>query len=84
MLVVPHVIHVNLVNFHVDVLLGLDHIQIDKVLLLGPKQIIPSKVGTGIHLGVDRPSNDELSQWYLIHAHGGLLDLGGGVLGSVL
>ena len=84
MLVLPHVMHVKPVNFHVDVLLGLDHIQIDKVLLLGPEQIIPSEVGTGIHIGVDLPSNNELSQWYLIHAHGGLLELGAGVLGSAL
>ena len=44
----------------------------------------PLKVGTGIHIGVDLPSNNELSQWYLIHAHSGLLELGGSVLGSAL
>ena len=69
-------IHVNPVHVHVDVLLGLDHIQIDKILLLGPEQIIPSEVCTGTHIGVDPLSSDELSKWYLIHAHCWLLLLG--------
>ena len=68
-LILPHMTHVNPVHVHVDVLLGLDHIQVDKVLLLGLEQIIPSEVGTGIHIGVDLPSSDKLNQWYLIHAH---------------
>ena len=68
-------------HVHVNVLPGLDHIQIDKILLLGPEQLIPSEVCTGIHIGVDPPSSDKLSKWYLIHAHGGLLVLGGGGLG---
>lgn len=84
MLLLPHVNHVNPVYFHIDILLGIDHIQIDKVLLLGPEQIIPSEVGTVIHIGVDLPTSNELVQRYLIHAHGGLPMLGGGVLGSVL
>ena len=83
-LVLPRMIHVNPVHVHIGVLLGLDHIQIDKVLLLGPEQIIPSEVSTGIHIGVDLPSNIELGQRYLIHAHGGIPLLGGGVLGSML
>ena len=83
-LILPHMIHVNPVHVHVDVLLGLDHIQIDKILLLGPEQIIPSEVCTGIHIGVDLPSSDKLSKRYLIHAHGGLLVLGGGGLGPAL
>ena len=83
-LILPHVIHVNPVHVHVDVLLGLDHIQIDQILLLGPEQIIPSEVCTGIHIGVDLPSSDKLSQWYLIHAHCWPLQLGGGGLGSAL
>ena len=68
-LILPHVSHVNPVHVHVDVLLGLDHVHIDKILLLGLEQLIPSEVCTGIHIGVDPPSRDELSKWYLIHAH---------------
>ena len=60
MLILPHMMHVKLVHVHVDVLLGLDHIQIDKILLLGPEQFIPSEVGTGIHIGVDLPVSDKL------------------------
>ena len=33
---------------------------------------------------VELPSNDELGLRHLIHAHDGLLLLGGGVLGSAL
>ena len=60
-LILPHMIHVNPVHVHVDVLLGLDHIQIDKIMLLGPEQLIPSEFCTGIHIGVDLPSSDKLS-----------------------
>ena len=83
-LLLPHVIHINPVHVHIGVLLALDHIQINEILLLGLEQIIPSEVGTRIHIRVDPPSRDKLSQWYLIHAHGGLLLLGGGGLGPVL
>ena len=38
----------------------------------------------GIHIGVDLPPSDELSKRYLIHAHEGLLVLGGGGFGSAL
>ena len=83
-LFLPHVMHVNPVNFHIMVLLGLDHIHIDEVLLLGPEEIIPSEVGSGIHIGVHLPSNNELGQRHLIHAHDGLFLLVGGVLGPAL
>ena len=83
-LVLPHMMHVNVVNIHVEVLLGLDHIQIDQILLLGPEEIIASKVSPGIHIGFELPSNDKLGLGHLIHAHDGLLLLGGGVLGSAL
>ena len=76
--------HVNPVHVHIDVLLGHDHIHINEILLLGPEHIIPSKVGTRIHIGVDLPSSGKLSKWYLIHALGGLLELGGGGLGPAL
>ena len=83
-LILPHVNHLDPVDVHVDVLLGLDHIQIDKVLLLGPEQIIASEVGTRIHIRVDPPSSEKLCPRNLIHAHGGLLLLGGGGLGPAL
>ena len=53
MLVLPHMMDVNVVNFHVEVLLGLDHIHISDILLLGPEQIIPAEVGTRIHIGAE-------------------------------
>ena len=77
-------IHINPVHVHISVLLALDHIQINEILLLGPEQIIASDVGTRIHIRVDPPSRDKLCQRDLIHAHGGLLLLGGGGLGPAL
>ena len=84
MLILPHTIHVDPVHVHIYVLLSLDHIQINEILLLSPEQIIPSEVGMMIHTGVDLPSSDKLRKRYLIHAHGGLLELGGGGLGPAL
>ena len=84
MLILPHVMHVDPMHIHIQILLGLDHIQVNEILLLVPEQIIASEVGMRIHIGVDLPSNNELGQRYLIHAHGGLPLLGGGVLGSAL
>ena len=83
-LVLPHVIHVNPLDIHIDVLLGLDHIQINEILLLGPEQVIPSEVGMRMHIGIDLPSRDELSKWHLIHTHVGFLVLCGGGLGPAL
>ena len=82
--IIPHVMHVNPVHVYIDVLHGLDHIHISEILLLGPEQIIPAEVGARIHIGVDLPSRGKLSKWYLIHALGGLLKLGGGGLGPAL
>ena len=76
--------HVDPMHIHIDIPLGLDHIQINEILLLGLEQIIPSEVGTRIHIGVEFPSSDVLSKWHLIHAHGGFLVLGGGGLGPAL
>ena len=64
-------------NGRISVLLGLDHIQINESMLLGPKQVIPSEVSTGIHIRVDLPSRDKLRKWYLVHALGGFLVLAG-------
>ena len=43
--------------------------RLDKILLLGPEQLIPSEILTGPHIGVELPASNKLSQWYLIHAH---------------
>ena len=76
--------HVDPMHIHIDIPLGLDHIQINEVLLLGPEQLIPSKVGTRIDVGIDLPTRDELSKRHLIHTHGGFLLFGGGGLGPAL
>ena len=83
-LVLPHVIHVNPLDIHVGVLLGLDHIQINESLLLGPKQVIASEDSTGIHIWVDLPSRDKLRKWNLVHALGGFLVLASGGLDIAL
>jgi hypothetical protein len=52
--------HINPLNWNIDVLLGLDHIEVYEILLLGPEQIIPSNNLTRLHIGVEPPSSDEL------------------------
>ena len=83
-LVLPHVIHVNPLDIHIDVLLGLDHIQINESLLLGPEQVIASEDSTGIHIRVDLPSRDKLRKGYLVHALCGFLVLASGGLDIAL
>ena len=76
--------HVNVVNFNIVILLGLDHIHIDQILLLVPEEIIASRASPGSHIGIELPSNHKLGLGHLIHAHDGLLLFAGGVLGPAL
>ncbi len=60
-LVLPHVMHINPFHIHVGILLVLDHIQIDESLLLGPEQLGASEDSPRIHIGIDPPAFDILS-----------------------
>ena len=62
-------IHINPLHWNIDVVLGLDHIDVDEILLLGPEQLIPSDILTRLHIGVDPPSSDELGLRHLVHAN---------------
>ena len=76
--------HINPLHWNIDVVLGLDHINVDEILLLGPEQLILSDTLTRVHIGVNPLSNDELVLRHLIHAKSWLLDLVGGLLDIAL
>ena len=82
--VLPQMIDTNPLHWNTEVVLGLDHTDVYDILLLGPEQLISSKVGTRSHVGIDLPTRDKLSKRHLIHTHGGFLLFGGGGLGSAL
>ena len=82
-IVLPHVMHVNVVNVNIVILLGLDHIHVYQILLLVPEEFIASRASPGIHIGIV-PSNDKLGLGHHIHARDGLLLFVGGGLGPAL
>ena len=65
-------------------MLGLDHIDVYEILLLGPEQLIPSDILTRVHIGVDPPLSDELGLRHLVHANIWLLELVSGLLDVAL
>ena len=83
-LVLPQVIHVYPLDIHVGILLVLDYIQLKESLLLGPKQFIASEDSTSIHIRVDLPAFDVLSEGNLVHALSRFLLLAGSGLDIVL
>ena len=83
-LVLPHVVHINPLHFHIGILLILDDIQIDLGLGLVPEQFTPSDSGAWGHIGVKLPETDILCRAYLIHTPGGLLMLASGGLDIAL
>ena len=67
-----------------DVLLVLDHIQINESLLLEKKKLSASEDSTRIHIAIDLPAFDILIEGNLVHALSRFLLLAGSGLDIAL